>query len=100
MPVINSECKFYTAPFMHLSRYLIVRGLFTPSEHSKIRQCIETSDVIRDHSFSRDDGMGRSSRVCIWNYAADDVLGVTARFVVLMWKTRACVLTKSLINFP
>lgn len=43
---------------------------------------MDKSDDIRANAFGRDDGKGRTSRLCLWNYAGDDVTGVVARFVL------------------
>ncbi len=57
-----------------------MRGLFTAREVSKMRSCAEQSVDIRDNSYGRRDGQGRESRLCIWNYAGDDVIGVAIRW--------------------
>ncbi len=59
--------------------YVLVRGLLTELEVARMRECAEGSEDIARHSYGRADGQGRSSRLCIWNYAGDDVLGVAAR---------------------
>ncbi len=60
--------------------YILVRGLFTAREVSKMRSCAEQSVDIRENSYGRKDGQGRESRLCIWNYAGDDVIGVAIRW--------------------
>lgn len=60
---------------------MIVRGLFSPSESEKIKDCLEKSEDIKAHAYGGDDGHGRISKMCLWNYAGNDVLGVVARWV-------------------
>ena len=57
----------------------MVRGLLSPPEVDKLRQCMETSEDIKNHAYGRGDGKGRQSKLCVWNYAGNDVTGVVAR---------------------
>ena len=41
---------------------------------------METSEDIKNHAYGRNDGKGRQSRLCVWNYAGNDVTGVVARY--------------------
>ena len=49
-------------------------------EVERLRYCIETSEDIKNHAYGRNDGKGRQSRLCVWNYAGNDVTGVVARY--------------------
>ena len=61
------------------SRYIVVRGLLSNEEISKVRTFIETDEDIKRYSYGRDDGTGRIAKLCIWNYPGNDVTGVVAR---------------------
>ena len=60
-------------------RFILVRGLFTNSEMAKIQDCVEKSEDIKKHSYGREDSKGRLSKLCIWNLAGNDVLGMAVR---------------------
>ena len=62
-----------------MQRFIIVRGLFSNEEMVKIKDCVEKSEDIKKHSFSREDSKGRLSKMCLWNYAGNDILGLVAR---------------------
>lgn len=64
-----------------LLRYIIVKGMFSPEEVSKIRGCIEGSELVNANAYGREDDQGREGRLCMWNYAGDDIVGVVARSV-------------------
>ena len=51
----------------------------SPAEVDKLRRCMETSEDIKNHAYGRNDGKGRQSRLCVWNYAGNDVTGVVSR---------------------
>ena len=51
----------------------------SPAEVDKLRRCMETSEDIKNHAYGRNDGKGRQSKLCIWNFAGNDVTGVVAR---------------------
>lgn len=59
--------------------YIIVRGLLSPPEVERLRHCMENSEDIKRHAYGRNDGKGRQSKLCIWNFAGNDVTGVVAR---------------------
>ena len=61
------------------SSYIIVRGLLSPPEVERLRHCMENSEDIKSHAYGRNDGKGRQSKLCIWNFAGNDVTGVVAR---------------------
>ena len=45
----------------------------------KIKNCIEKSEDIKKYSYGREDSKGRLSKMCMWNYAGNDILGMVAR---------------------
>ena len=45
----------------------------------KVKVTVESSDGIRTHAYSRDDGENRKSKVALWNHPGDDVTGMLAR---------------------
>ena len=59
----------------------MVRGLLSSPEVTKLRQCMEESEDIKRYAYGRNDSLGRQSKMCIWNYAGNDVTGVVARYV-------------------
>jgi len=59
--------------------FLLVRSLLDQEEIQLLRNCLETSSVIKEHAFGRSDGLGASSKFAIWNQAGDDVSGVVVR---------------------
>ena len=62
-----------------IPRFILVRGLFTHCEMAKIKDCVEKSEDIKQHSYGREDSKGRLSKLCIWNLAGNDVLGMVVR---------------------
>lgn len=66
---------FYLEP----TSYIVVRGLFSLEEITKLGKFTETDEDIKKFSYGRDDGPGRIAKLCIWNYPGDDVTGVVAR---------------------
>ena len=46
---------------------------------AKIQDCVEKSEDIKKHSYGREDSKGRLSKLCIWNLAGNDVLGMAVR---------------------
>ena len=60
-------------------RFILVRGLFNKLEMAKIRDCVEESEDIKKHSYGREDSKGRLSKLCIWNLAGNDILGMAIR---------------------
>jgi len=59
--------------------FIIVRRLFNNKEMAKIRDCVEKSEDIKNHSYGREDSKGRLSKLCIWNLAGNDILGTAVR---------------------
>ena len=60
--------------------YILVRGLLTTEEVTKLKNHMEMSKDIHEHSYGREDGMGRKSNLSLWNVAGDDVAGIVARY--------------------
>ena len=56
-----------------------MRGLFSQDEMVKITDCVEKSEDIKKYSYGREDSKGRLSKMCMWNYAGNDILGIVAR---------------------
>ena len=56
-----------------------MRNLLNEEEIGKVRDCVEQSTDIKENSYGREDGLGRISRLALWSYAGDDVLGVVTR---------------------
>jgi len=59
--------------------YIIVKGLLQPSEVRRLDDAIKADGGILSHSYGRDDGMGRVSRMSLWNHPGTDVTGMIAR---------------------
>ena len=46
----------------------------------KLKYALENSEDIRNNIQERSDGDGAISKLCLWNYAGNDVTGVMARY--------------------
>ena len=46
----------------------------------KLKYALENSEDIRNNVQERSDGDGAISKLCLWNYAGNDVTGVMARY--------------------
>ena len=55
------------------------RSLLTDEELCKVKRLIEQDDEIAKHSYGRDDGHGRYSRMCLWNHPGEDITGMVGR---------------------
>ena len=60
-------------------RYVVIRGLLNSEELSKLKHALENSEDIKKHAYGRNDSQGRVSKLCLWNYAGNDICGVMAR---------------------
>jgi len=58
--------------------YLIVRGLLTPDEVTKITAEVEREDGVRKFAFRRDDGAGGKSQMALWNMPGEGVWHATS----------------------
>ena len=59
--------------------YVLVRGILNQEEVGKLRTGFETSEDIIKNAVLRDDGEKGQAKLCIWNYAGNDIAGVVAR---------------------
>lgn len=48
-------------------------------ELSRLREALERDDGIMQHSYGRDDGHGRSIRMCLWFHPGNDITGMVGR---------------------
>ena len=71
--------KIYFVSYISSCRFILVRNLFSHDEMVKIKDCVEKSEDIKKHSYGREDNKGRLSKMCMWNYAGNDILGMVAR---------------------
>ena len=62
-----------------IASYVVVRGLLRNEELSKLKNALENSKDIKKHAYGRNDSQGRVSKMCLWNYAGNDICGVVAR---------------------
>lgn len=62
-----------------IAKRLNFRSLLSGAELSHLRTSLEKDGGILQHSYSVDDGHGRSSRLCIWNHPGSDITGMVAR---------------------
>lgn len=59
--------------------YVIIRGLIQPDECERLERSINADGGIVEHAYGRDDGMGRRTRLALWNNPGNDVTGMMAR---------------------
>ena len=59
--------------------YIIVRGLLSPAECARLEEAVSCDGGIEAHAYGRDDGMGRRTRMALWNHPGNDVTGMIAR---------------------
>lgn len=59
--------------------FIIVRHLFSSEEMKRIKTFVETDPNIQKHSYGRSDGNNKISKMCLWNYAGDDLTGILTR---------------------
>lgn len=55
------------------------RSLLNREELSRLQTSLERDDGILKHSYSINDGHGRSSRLCVWNHPGNDMTGMIGR---------------------
>lgn len=55
------------------------RSLLVPDELSKLKGYLEREDGILQFSYTRDDGHGRQSKMCLWNHPGTDITGMVGR---------------------
>ncbi|XP_011406309.2 PREDICTED: uncharacterized protein LOC100641267 [Amphimedon queenslandica] len=59
--------------------YIIVRSLLNRPEVVKLQASLESDSELLKHSYGRDDGNGRISRMALWNHPGKDISGMIAR---------------------
>jgi ectoine hydroxylase-related dioxygenase (phytanoyl-CoA dioxygenase family) len=53
--------------------------LLSSDELDKLKKTLENDSEVLKHSFGRDDGSGRISRMALWNHPGKDITGMVAR---------------------
>lgn len=71
--------------------YVIIKGLLTAAECARLEESISCDDGMQTHAIGRDDGMGRKTRLALWNHPGNDVTGMIAR-VPRVFKTMETLL--------
>lgn len=60
--------------------YIIVKGLLQSDELKRLDSALHADgESIEKYAYGRDDGMGRRTRLCLWNHPGKDVTGMIAR---------------------
>jgi len=59
--------------------FFILRSLFSTKEVTKLLTFFSSSEDIKRHAYGREDGKQRRTKVCLWNYAGDDVADMVSR---------------------
>ena len=59
--------------------YYMSRSLLLADELSRLKEYLEREDGILQFAYSRDDGHGRQSRMCLWNHPGVDLTGMVGR---------------------
>lgn len=59
--------------------YIILRGLFSEAEITKLRLALENDEGVMTQHYGRDDGAGRRTKAVLWNHPGNDITGVVAR---------------------
>ena len=62
-----------------LNGFVIVRNLLSIAEVAKIIKFYENSEDIEKYAYGRDDGLHKKTKVCLWNYAGDDIGDMVSR---------------------
>ena len=57
----------------------MARSLLNSEELTKLKFVLENDSEILKHSYTRDDGHGRKSRMALWNHPGKDITGMIAR---------------------
>ena len=65
----------------YFSQYIniVYRSLLDAAEVKKLRTTLESDTELLKHSYTRDDGHGRKSRMALWNHPGKDISGMIAR---------------------
>ncbi|CAL4071436.1 unnamed protein product [Meganyctiphanes norvegica] len=72
--VVNEEMK----NAYNKNGYVLIKGILSPAEISKLRSACEGSKGVSKHAFGRSDG-SMNTRVSLWNHPGDDVTGIMVR---------------------
>ena len=56
-----------------MSARTVNRSLLNGEELKKLKHFLEEDGEIMKHSYGRDDGHGRYSRMCLWNHPGEDI---------------------------
>lgn len=59
--------------------YVLIKGLLQEDELKRLEESIASDGGIVSHAYGRDDGMGRRTRMALWNHPGNDVTGMIAR---------------------
>mmetsp|Transcript_113763 Transcript_113763/g.322163 ORF Transcript_113763/g.322163 Transcript_113763/m.322163 type:complete len:307 (-) Transcript_113763:42-962(-) len=59
--------------------YIVVKGLLQADEVARLNEAVTADGGIASHAYGRDDGMGRKTRLALWNRPGNDVTGMIAR---------------------
>ncbi|GFO39837.1 ectoine dioxygenase-like [Plakobranchus ocellatus] len=59
--------------------YIIVRELLDKEELVKVKEALEHTDALTQHSFVVSDGKKGESRMCLWNHPGKDLTGMVCR---------------------
>ena len=64
---------------MLMALYYHCRSLLNGEELKTVKQLLEQDEEIARHSYGRDDGHGRTSRMCLWHHPGEDITGMVDR---------------------
>jgi hypothetical protein len=59
--------------------YVIVKGLLQSDELQRLEESLTADSGIERYAYGRDDGMGRRTRMALWNHPGKDITGMIAR---------------------
>ena len=59
--------------------YVIIKGLLSAAECARLEEAVTADGGIEQHALGKDDGMGRKTRMALWNHPGNDVTGMVAR---------------------
>ena len=73
------NCICYIASRLSHTVCLYIRSLLSGEELLHLKSSLEHDEGILKHSYSVNDGCGRSSRLCLWNHPGNDITGMVGR---------------------
>lgn len=53
--------------------YVIIKQLLSPTECARLEAAVTCDGGIQERAHGRDDGMGRQTRMALWNHPGNDV---------------------------